>query len=207
MSVRHFTKVAFASLTLSLFSLHAGAEALLDQAAPLFTAKAADGSSIDLASYKGKKVVLEWTNHQCPYVVKHYDKSGNIPKLQQEAVADGIVWLQVISSVEGKQGYVDGSKAIQLNKERNATPTNTILDPSGEIGKLYAAQTSPHFFIIDEAGVLVYKGGVDSIKSNKAEDIPKATNYVREALAALAAGQKVPNPSTTPYGCSIKYAS
>lgn len=159
-----------------------------------------------MADYKGKTVVLEWTNHECPYVVKHYDSSGNIPALQKEFTDKGIVWLQVISSAEGKQGYVDGEKALALNASRNAKPTNTILDPQGAIGKLYTAQTSPHIFIINPEGTLVYKGGIDSIKSNKAEDIPKATNYVREALDALASGKKVPNPSTAPYGCSIKYA-
>ena len=152
-------------------------------------------------------MVLEWTNHQCPYVVKHYEKSGNIPKLQKEATEDGIVWLQVISSAPGKQGHVDGATALQLNKDRGAAPSDVILDADGSIGKLYAAQTSPHLFIINPEGVLEYKGGIDSIKSAKEEDIPKATNYVREALGALSAGQKVPHPSTAPYGCSIKYAS
>jgi hypothetical protein len=113
----------------------------------------------------------------------------------------------VISSAEGKQGYVDGATAIKLNKERNAVPTNTILDPEGTLAKLYGAQTSPHFFIINDKGTLVYKGGIDNIPSNKAEDIAGATNYVREALNAVASGKKIPNPSTKPYGCSIKFAS
>jgi hypothetical protein len=162
---------------------------------------------VDLASLRGKTVVLEWTNHECPYVVKHYEKSGNIPKLQKEAIEGGVVWLQVISSAPGKQGHVDGETAIQLNEERGAQPSGVILDSDGSIGKLYAAQTSPHLFIINGQGVLEYKGGIDSIKSAKESDIPKATNYVREALSALAAGKKVPHSSTAPYGCSIKYAS
>jgi hypothetical protein len=199
-------KIAAASLALAFVSSHAIAEPIIDKAAPTFSGKAADGSTINLADLKGKTVVLEWTNHDCPYVIKHYDQSGNIPALQKAAVADDVVWLQVISSAPGKQGNVDGATAISLNEKRGATPTNTILDQDGTIGKLYNAQTSPHFFIINPEGTLVYKGGVDSIKSNKAADIPKAVPYVKEALEALAAGKKIPNPSTAPYGCSIKYA-
>jgi len=206
MSFRQSAKVALASLAFALVSTQAIAEPVVDKAAPTFSGKAADGSTINLADLKGKTVVLEWTNHDCPYVVKHYDKSGNIPALQKEAAAQGVVWLQVISSAPGKQGNVDGATAISLNKKRGATPANTILDPEGTIGKLYNAQTSPHFFIINPEGTLVYKGGVDSIKTANEADIPKAKPYVKEALEALAAGKKVPNPSTAPYGCSIKYA-
>ncbi|MFC3115308.1 redoxin domain-containing protein [Cellvibrio fontiphilus] len=206
MSIRQSAKIALASLAFALVSTHAMAEPVINKPAPTFSGKAADGSTINLADLKGKTVVLEWTNHECPYVVKHYDSSSNIPGLQKSAAEKGFVWLQVISSAPGKQGHVDGATAISLNEKRGATPTNTILDPEGTIGKLYNAQTSPHFFIINPEGTLVYKGGVDSIKSNKAEDIPKATPYVKDALEALAAGKKVPNQSTAPYGCSIKYA-
>ncbi|MEN0036509.1 MAG: redoxin domain-containing protein [Cellvibrio sp.] len=202
-----FLKIAAASLAFAFVSSQAMAEPVIDKAAPAFSGKAADGTTINLSDYKGKTVVLEWTNHDCPYVVKHYDQSGNIPSLQKAAVADGVVWLQVISSAPGKQGNVDGTTAIKLNEKRGATPTNTILDADGSIGKLYNAQTSPHLFIVNAEGTLVYKGGIDSIKSSKAADIPKATPYVKQALEALAAGKKVPNPSTAPYGCSIKYAS
>ncbi len=199
--------VSLATLSLALVTTQAFAEPAVDQPAPAFSAKAADGSTINLASLKGKTVVLEWTNHECPFVKKHYDKSGNIPALQKEFTAKGIVWLQVVSSAPGKQGYVDNTAAIKVNKDRNAVPTNTILDPEGTLAKLYGAQTSPHFFIINDKGVLVYKGGVDSTPSNKPEDIPAATNYVREALTAVASNKKVPNASTKPYGCSIKFAS
>jgi len=195
-----------ATLAFALIATHVQADATLDQPAPAFSGKTADGKTIDLASLKGKTVVLEWTNHECPFVKKHYDKSGNIPALQKEFTAKGIVWLQVISSAPGKQGNVDSATAIKLNKDRSAVPTNTLLDPEGTLAKLYGAQTSPHFFIINDKGVLVYKGGVDSVASNKPEDIAGATNYVRESLNAIAAGQKVPNPSTKPYGCSIKFA-
>ena len=183
----------------------AQAEATLDQAAPAFSAPTADGKTLSLSSLQGKTVVLEWTNHECPYVKKHYG-SGNIPALQKEATAKGVVWLQVVSSAPGKQGYVDGPTAIRVNAERGAVPTATLLDPSGTLGKLYGAQTSPHLYIVNAEGKLVYKGGIDSIATNKVDDIPKAENHVRTALAQLAAGQKITQASTRPYGCSIKYA-
>ncbi|HWV15063.1 MAG TPA: thioredoxin family protein [Cellvibrio sp.] len=195
-----------ALLAVALIGSHAFAEPAVDQAAPNFSGKTADGKTISLADLKGKTVVLEWTNNECPFVKKHYDNSGNIPALQKEFTAKDVVWLQVISSAEGKQGYVDGPTAIKLNQQRNAVPSNTLLDPEGTLAKLYGAQTSPHFFIINDKGTLVYKGGIDSIQSSKAEDIAKATNYVREALTAVAAGKKVPHPSTKPYGCGIKFA-
>jgi hypothetical protein len=201
-----FLKIAAASLALAFVSSHAMAEPIIDKAAPTFSGKAADGSTINLADLKGKTVVLEWTNHDCPYVVKHYDKSSNIPSLQKDATGKDVVWLQVISSAPGKQGNVDGATAISLNEKRGAAPTNTILDADGTIGKLYNAKTTPHLFVINPEGVLVYKGGIDSIKTADPADISKATPYVKEALEALAAGKKIPNPSTAPYGCSIKYA-
>jgi hypothetical protein len=206
MSLSTLAKTAFAGIALALAAFQAHAEPVVDQPAPTFYAPTADGGTVNLAALRGKTVVLEWTNHECPFVKKHYE-SGNIPQLQKEAAAQGVVWLQVISSAPGKQGHVDGPAALKLNESRGAKPAYTLLDPDGKLGKLYVAQTSPHLFIINPEGVLVYKGGIDSIASNKQEDIPKATNYVRESLVALNAGKKVPNPSTKPYGCSIKYAS
>lgn len=183
----------------------AQAQAQLDQAAPAFSARTADGKALDLASLKGKTVVLEWTNHDCPYVKKHYS-SGNIPALQKDATAKGVVWLQVISSAPGEQGFVEGAQAIELNGKRGATPTNTLLDPTGQLGKLYGAQTTPHLYIVNAEGQLVYKGGIDSIASNKVDDLARAEPYVKLALAEVAAGRK-PNPANTkPYGCSVKYA-
>ncbi|WAC74092.1 redoxin domain-containing protein [Roseateles sp. SL47] len=182
------------------------AQAQIDQAAPAFSATTADGKTLSLDSLRGKTVVLEWTNHDCPYVKKHYG-SGNIPALQKEAAVKGVVWLQVISSAPGQQGHVDGPTAIKLNEQRGATPANTLLDPSGQIGKAYGAQTSPHLFIINPQGVLVYKGGIDSIATAKTEDIAKAEPYVKTALTELTAGKKVSQANTRPYGCSIKYAS
>ncbi len=199
-------KIAAASFALAFASSFAMSAPVINKPAPTFSGTAADGTTINLADLKGQTVVLEWTNHDCPYVKKHYDQSGNIPALQKEATADGVVWLQVISSAPGEQGNVDGVTAIKLNEKRGAVPSNTILDEDGSIGKLYNAKTTPHMFVINAEGTLVYKGGIDSIKTTNPADIAKAVPYVKEALAAVAAGKKVPNPSTAPYGCSVKYA-
>ncbi|MCF8206825.1 MAG: redoxin domain-containing protein [Methylotenera sp.] len=191
--------------TLALPAL-AFANAAVEAPAPAFTAQTADGKTINLADFKGKTVVLEWTNHDCPYVKKHYG-SGNMQSQQKAAAAQGVVWLQVISSAPGQQGFVDGATAKKLNADRGAAPTATLLDPKGELGKLYGAQTTPHMYVIKGDGTLAYKGGIDSIASAKAEDIAKAEPYVTDALAAVAAGRKVEKASTRPYGCSVKYAS
>lgn len=191
--------------TLALPAL-ALANAAVEAPAPAFTAQTADGKTVNLSDFKGKTVVLEWTNHDCPYVKKHYG-SGNMQSQQKAAAAQGVVWLQVISSAPGQQGFVDGPTAKKLNADRGAAPTATLLDPKGELGKLYGAQTTPHMYVIKGDGTLAYKGGIDSIASAKAEDIAKAEPYVTDALAAVAAGRKVEKASTRPYGCSVKYAS
>ncbi len=206
MFLHRLYQIVLVSFAFAIGSTAVYAEPVIDKPAPLFSGAAADGSTIKLADLKGKTVVLEWTNHECPFVVKHYE-SGNIPNLQKDAVAKGIVWLQVITSASGKEGNVTGETAQKLNAHRNATPTNTVLDSDGTIGKLYGATNTPQFFIIDPQGVLVYKGGIDSIPSTDQSDIPKAENYVSAALADLAAGRKVAKSSTKPYGCSVKYAS
>jgi peroxiredoxin len=200
-----FFRLTVASAALALAAASACAVANLDQPAPAFKAAAASGGTISLDQYRGKTVVLEWTNHQCPYVKKHYE-SGNIPSLQKEATGKGIVWLQVISSAPGKQGHVDAAEALKLNAERGAAPTGTVLDPEGKIARQYEAVTTPHIFIVNPDGKLVYKGGIDSIQSNKKDDIAKADNYVKLALNDLAGGKKIAQASTQPYGCSIKYA-
>lgn len=203
---RHFSQIAVSALLLASAPFAAHAAADINQPAPLFTAQTADGKAVDLAAYKGKVVVLEWTNDGCPFVAKHYD-SGNIPKLQKEAAAKGVVWLQVVSSAPGEQGFVDASTAAKLNASRKAAPAATVVDPQGKVGKLYGAQTTPHIFIIDAQGQLVYKGGIDSIASTKQQDIEKAEPYVANAIKAVTSGQRVATPSTKPYGCSVKYAS
>jgi alkyl hydroperoxide reductase subunit AhpC len=203
MSLRPMLQSAFLTAALAFAPL-SFASPTVDQPAPAFTANTADGKTLSLDSLKGKTVVLEWTNHDCPFVKKHYD-SGNMQSLQKDAAAKGVVWLQVISSAPGKQGHVDGAGATKLNSARGATPSNVILDPEGKLGKLYGAQTTPHMFIIDPKGVLVYKGGIDSLATTDKADIAKAEPYVSEALAALAAGKKVAANNTKPYGCSVKY--
>ncbi|RZL34996.1 MAG: redoxin domain-containing protein [Rubrivivax sp.] len=183
----------------------AWANATVDAAAPAFTATTADGKTVNLADYKGRTVVLEWTNHDCPYVRKHYG-SGNMQSQQKDAAAQGVVWLQVISSAPGQQGFVDGATAQKLNADRGAAPAATLLDPKGDLGKLYGAQTTPHLYVIKADGTLAYKGGIDSIASADKGDIARAEPYVKQALAAVAAGRKVEKASTRPYGCSVKYA-
>lgn len=189
-----------------LAPLLAHAAATVDAPAPAFKAVAADGKAVSLAGLRGKTVVLEWTNHDCPYVRKHYD-SGNMQAQQKAATAQGVVWLQVISSAPGQQGFVDGATAQALNAKREAAPTGTLLDPQGEIGRLYGAQTTPHLYVIRPDGTLAYKGGIDSIATADKADIATAEPYVKQALAAVAAGRKVEKASTRAYGCSVKYAS
>ncbi len=184
----------------------AHAAANVDAPAPAFTATTADGKTVSLADYKGKTVVLEWTNHDCPYVKKHYG-SGNMQSQQKSAASQGVVWLQVISSAPGQQGHVDGATALKLNTDRGAVPTATLLDPKGELGKAYGAQTTPHMYVIRPDGTLAYKGGIDSLATADKDDIGKAEPYVTQALAAVSSGRKVEKASTRPYGCSIKYAS
>jgi hypothetical protein len=203
-AIKYLVKAAVTMGFLAAASV-AMANAELNKPAPAFDAVGADGKPLKLDAYKGKTVVLEWTNHECPFVVKHYD-SGNIPNLQKDATGKGVVWLQVVSSAPGKQGFVDGATAQKLNGNRKATPTATVLDPDGKIGKLYGAQTTPHIFIINAAGQLVYKGGIDSIPSANKDDLAKAENYVNAALTSISAGKPVEKANTKPYGCSIKYA-
>jgi len=172
--------------------------------APDFTGTDSAGKTHTLSDYQGRTVVLEWTNHDCPYVRKHYE-AGNMQAQQREAAEAGAVWLSVISSAPGKQGHVSPAEADRLSAERGAAPNAVLLDPEGDIGRLYGARTTPHMYVIDGQGTLVYQGGIDSIPSSNPADIPQATQYVREALAALAAGAPVAEAVTRPYGCSVKY--
>jgi len=196
----------FAAAAALCMASFAGAQAApeVNAPAPAFIGTTASGDSLSLEDFSGKTVILEWTNHQCPFVGKHYG-SGNMQALQQEMTEQDIVWLQVISSAPGKQGYVEGEEAIALNSERGAVPTDTLLDPEGVIGRAYAARTTPHMYIIDPEGMLLYMGGIDDIPSANPADIPQATNYVRQAMTAIQAGEAVPNPATRAYGCTVKY--
>jgi peroxiredoxin len=172
--------------------------------APQFTATDSYGKTVALSELKGKTVVLEWTNHLCPYTAKHY-ATGNMQALQREATESGVVWFSVISSAPGKEGYVTGPEANQLTEKRKARPTAVLLDPKGELGRLYGASTTPHMFIIDPAGKLVYMGAIDDRPTASQSDVKGARNYVREVLAALRSAQPIATPATRPYGCSVKY--
>lgn len=176
------------------------------QPAPSFAAVDSKGQQHKLADFKGKVVVLEWTNHDCPYVQKHY-KSSNMQNLQKQAKQAGVVWLSVISSAPGQQGHVDGAKADELTASRHAVPTAVLLDPQGEIGKAYDARTTPHMYVIDAKGVLRYAGGIDSIASTKPADIEKADPFFKTALESVLKGENVTQSVTRPYGCSVKYKS
>jgi peroxiredoxin len=180
------------------------ASPVIGDAAPAFAGTDTDGQTVTLGQYAGKTVILEWTNDQCPYVKKHYG-SGNMQKTQEAAAAEGAVWLTVISSAEGKQGYVTPDRAKALTAERGARPTDVVLDPSGEIGRIYEAKTTPHMYVISPEGKLVYAGGIDDKPTADPADIPRAKNYVLAALDDMKAGRPVQTPESEPYGCSIKY--
>jgi peroxiredoxin len=182
----------------------AAAAPVVGQGAPQFSAVDSNGYTHRISDYAGKTVVLEWTNAECPYTRKQYD-SDNMQSLQRLAQQNGVVWLSVISSAPGKQGYVDGAGANALTRSRGAEPTAVLLDPSGTVGRLYHAKTTPQMFVIDKDGVLQYMGGIDSIVSADPADIPKAEPYLKEAMLAVVAGTPVPHPVTRPYGCSVKY--
>jgi peroxiredoxin len=167
--------------------------------APAFTATDNTGKAHSLDSYKGKWIVLEWHNRDCPYVVKHYG-SGNMQKLQKEWIAKGVVWLTIVSSGQGKAGYVTPEQSVAYVKEQNASPTAVLLDPSGEVGHLYDAKTTPHMFVVDPKGIVIYNGALDDKPTRDAADIATATNYVSGALTEAMAGKPVSVPTSRPYG-------
>ena len=172
--------------------------------APDFNLKDSKDNSQKLSAYLGKFVVLEWLNPECPIVKKHYS-GGNMQKLQKEYTAKGVIWLSIISSAPGKQGHCTGPQAEANRKDMGASPTAVLLDPSGDVGQKYGAKTTPHMFIINPDGKVIYAGAIDSIESPKSADCDKATNYVRETLDAALDGKPVPTPQTKPYGCNVKY--
>jgi len=191
-------------LTTSAFTLEARADVVTGEAAPAFTVETASGETLSLDSLSGQTVVLEWTNHGCPYVQRHYG-SEHIQGLQAGAADDDVVWLQIISSAPGEQGHVGAEEALALNQERGATPAHVVLDPSGELGRLYDARTTPHMYVIDADGVLQYQGGIDDQPRPRPGD-PEPTDYVTLALAAVSAGETPDPAQTQPYGCNVKYA-
>jgi peroxiredoxin len=196
--------LSLAALSAALF-VGVQAAPQIGQAAPDFTLTDINGTAHTLSAFKGKTVVLEWVNAECPFVQKHYDKSGNIPALQKAATADGVVWLAINSGSPGAQGDFNKTQVEAWMKAQQVAVTAYFRDQDGKVGKLYDARTTPHMFVINSEGTLVYAGGIDDIRSANAGDIAKATNYVKAALADLKAGRPVAKATSTPYGCSVKY--
>jgi len=172
---------------------------------PEFTAVDTAGVGFSLSDYADAVVMLEWVNPGCPYVQKHYE-TGNMPGLQAEAAAADVIWISINSTHEGHRDFRDASAMAEFATATGASPTATVLDPSGEIGRLYGAQTTPHMFVIDH-GVLAYAGAIDDRPTSRHSDVEGARSYPREALAAIAAGEAIAVPQTKSYGCTVKYAS
>ena len=167
-----------------------------------------NGVTHNLSDFAGKTIVLEWTNDGCPYVKKHYNTAyndGNMQSLQKAAAADGIVWLSVISSAPGKQGYVSGAEANELTTSRGAAPKAVVLDPEGTAGRAFSAKTTPHMYVIDGDQTLVYQGAIDDKRGSNPLEVLSAKNYVTAALTSLKAGEAIEETDTQPYGCNVKY--
>ena len=198
-------KIKILVLLVACCTLFAGVKN--DAEAPNFVLMNQDSEMVNLASFKGKKVILEWTNHDCPFVKRHYD-TDNMQELQREYTDNDVVWLSIISSAEGKQGYVTKSEAKELTISRNAQPSHVLFDSNGDVGRLYDAKTTPHMYVIDEKGLLRYQGAIDDLGVTGAlfsTDLSKAKNYVRNAMNSLFLGKDVAEKNTRPYGCSVKY--
>lgn len=194
-----------AALALCLGTPLATAAVQSGEPAPLFEAMAASGETVNLEDYRGKIVVLEWTNPECPYVQKHYE-TGNMQSLQLKAKNGEVVWLTLNSSAPGMQGHLSPLQAVQMLKKNGAVPEAYLLDPKGKIGHEYGASTTPHIFVIDKEGTLVYQGAIDNNSSARHSAVEGAENYVLTTLEALEKGEVVDPSSTQPYGCSVKYA-
>jgi peroxiredoxin len=206
-------KIIFAALCLGALTSLAftaqearAAEASIGQTAPDFTLQGADGKTHSLSDYKGKFVVLEWTNPQCPFVHKFYN-SGTMQGLQKKETAKGVVWLRINSSAEGQEGYQSVTDMAAYVEKKNVAATQSLLDPDGKVGHTYGARTTPHMFVIDSKGNLIYAGGIDNTPSTDVADIATAKNYVTAALNEAMAGEPVTTATSQPYGCSVKYAS
>lgn len=197
---------ALFALPALLFTLTAQAVPSVGQPAPDFTLRDAAGKAVKLADFRGKYVVLEWTNPHCPFVRKHYD-SGNMAATQQDVVGKGVVWLSINSTEKASREYMEPARLVAWQQERKVQPTATLMDEDGVTGKAYGARTTPHMYIVDPQGRLAYAGGIDSIPSANPEDVRKAVNYVRQGIAEASAGKPLSVATTRAYGCSIKYKS
>jgi len=203
-SVRASIVIAMTFFVFLLVGRSAVRAARIGERAPDFTATDSYGRVHKLSDYQDKFVVLEWTNRGCPYTQKHYN-SGNMQRLQREWTSRGVIWLTVISSAPGKQGYVKADDENAYVKKANATPTAVLLDPTGVLGHLYDAKTTPHMFIIDPKGILIYNGAIDDRPTTDLTDVNGARNYLSQALDEAMSGKPVSIPTTRPYGCSVKY--
>ncbi|WP_288253584.1 thioredoxin family protein [uncultured Hydrogenophaga sp.] len=192
---------ALSPLTAFLPAAHAAA---VGQAAPDFTLTDTAGKPVKLSDFRGKHVVLEWNNPGCPFVRKHYQ--GNMQALQKEAADKGVVWLAINSTEDASSDYLTPPQLGRWMSEQKAAPTATLMDEDGKVGRAYAARVTPHMYVIDPQGKLAYAGGIDSIPSARVDDIPKATNYIRQAMTEIAAGKPLSVTTSRPYGCTIKYA-
>lgn len=196
-------KTAIALLLATAFQLQAGVT--VGSPAPDFTLTDCSGKSISLSEFRGRPVVLEWINHGCPFVVKHYG-AGHMQKLQADAVAKGVVWLSICSSAPGKQGHMDPSTAARNCKDKQSSATAYLLDENGSVGRLYGAKRTPEMYLIGADGTLLYHGAIDDKKSTDPADIPSAKNHIATAIGEVLSGKPVSTPLTEAYGCSIKYA-
>lgn len=196
---------ALGAAALPLLPTSARAAVQIGRKVPNFVGLDANGDVLRYADLADKTVILEWTNHDCPFVRKHYN-TDNMQTLQKEATDRGIVWVQVISSAPGEQGHVDGPTAQRIAADRGAAPTHIVLDPDGHMGRAFDARVTPHMYIILPGGELAYMGGIDDKPSTNPDTVPQAKNYVRAALADLDAGGPVGEPVTRAYGCTVKYA-
>jgi peroxiredoxin len=178
--------------------------AKVGEAAPEFSGTASNGKTFHLSDYRGKFVVLEWHNNGCPYVGKQYN-SGNMQRLQKQWTGQGVAWFTILSSAPGRQGYVTAMEENDYLAKMQAAPTAALLDPSGAIGHLYDAKTSPQMVVINPQGIVIYDGAIDNKPTTDLNDVPGATNYVNLALEQAMAGKPVETPATRPYGCSVKY--
>jgi peroxiredoxin len=197
---------AAAALTAgALIASSADAAVETGAAAPAFSVVDTQGATRSLQEFAGRTVVLEWTNRDCPYVRKHYN-SDNMQALQREATGSGVVWLTVISSAPGEQGHLSAAQAAANVRSTNAAPTAVLLDPSGAMGRAYGARNTPHMYIVNAQGRVVYQGAIDDRPTANPASLQGASNYVRAALADIRAGRPVATPETTPYGCTVKYS-
>lgn len=198
------TILTFALLIIIAIPAFAHKKAEIDKKAPNFTLTDSKGNAHSLADFKGKYVVLEWINFDCPFVKKHYD-GDNMQNIQKEYAAKGVVWLAICSSAPEKQGHFDNAEINKRIADHKANMTAYLIDEDGKVGKMYDAKTTPHMYVINPDGILIYAGAIDSIKSTDKEDIPKSENYVKSALDAAMSGKPVATKTTPPYGCSVKY--